>query len=157
MAQRRRHGARTAVRRGTPPPGKRSLTRLGTGHEVRRREEPKPDRGGAGRSQPTGDDQPSDSYPSCSAARLRLVTRLLPVPLALVVISELQCAHLLARYIASPPRRAAWWRRSSTSAMSSICSGRGAAYRAVVRRSTCPSRAETVCTDTPASRHWVAQ
>ena len=33
-------------------------------------------------------------------------------------------------YIASPARRAAWWRRSSTSAISSICSGRGAAQRA---------------------------
>jgi hypothetical protein len=41
--------------------------------------------------------------------------------------------------------------------MSSMCSGRGAAHRAVVRRSTCPSRAETVCTGTPASRQWVAQ
>jgi len=33
---------------------------------------------------------------------------------ALVVISELQCAHLVASYVAPPPRRrAAWWRRSS--------------------------------------------
>jgi len=33
--------------------------------------------------------------------------------------------------------------------LSSICSGCGAAYRAVGRRSACPSRAETVCTGTP--------
>ncbi|MGI8413897.1 MAG: hypothetical protein ACR2QA_15685 [Solirubrobacteraceae bacterium] len=56
-----------------------------------------------------------------------------------------------------PARRAAWWRRSRTSAMSSIRSGLTAAYRAVVRRSTCPSRAETSWTKTPAPRQWVAQ
>jgi hypothetical protein len=32
-----------------------------------------------------------------------------------------------------------------------------AASRAVVRRSTCPNRAETSWTGTPASRRWVAQ
>jgi hypothetical protein len=51
-----------------------------------------------------------------------------------------------------PARRAAWWRRSSTSAMSSICSGREAAYRAVVRRSTCPSLAETAREEHPCEK-----
>ena len=35
------------------------------------------------------------------------------------MISELQCAHLLARYTTPPARRAAWWRRSAGGPLSS--------------------------------------
>src|SRR5450755_1194815 len=64
MAQRRRHGARAAVRRGTPPPGQRSLTHLGAGHDVKRREGPgSPDRRGPDAASPLETISPSGLLP----------------------------------------------------------------------------------------------